>query len=859
MIIKELRILPALAFARLGSSDLPLDNYTLEVEEDPMDPLDNYRRIKGAETLVVDETTGEITETITPSEVTFKKDGKIRPVAPFLEVFAVTGKDKLEPLTSGLLKRADIGPGCISWRVVVANRKVVRRTDDERDAVLAETEWFSDHDPQPLKGYCENFISPDRFIDFGSVRFIRPNAKFPEIRLRFTPAKGLIYGPKLSRKDPLIPASRAIYDVKKGTWYLYEVKPPRKPGPGTGKGFQNETMPPSLYAITPPAPPWLHGGKAISRGYLDDACDGFVEVSLKLPRGKRLLARARIASAPPLLVPDTFIVRTLADEFEQIIHGPEVSKTEPPEVTRARAEDIIRRAYETVHFLNVAVMNGDNFGDRRAEDLDSMPAEEAFGTDRMMRPVFDKESGKVNTLSALQHHRVVFQWVRKGNAHLSLPYLRPPDKVADYTDSGRRKMPALMCGADNNYLALTYRQIDTIRKTATGRPTPAKPTVPAAPRLTPRNVSAQLYYEGAGNPLAARPATSVGNCIPGLELDFRAVWRRLFKGIVLREYDNLVVDIDPDLRDRKIRQLKGHRLLRVAGIPVVTQMRGPSAERLHEDYETAPAIATERNPYAIAPLEWSNALAGVLHKYQGKKVRCDFTKSESWHQQQPWHDEPGSYISVDFMVRHFFEADTAVISRALADAGELTQGLCSPWQNDYRECSCYYWASARPDFVNIDSNSQGDNWMQKVRTGEYVPDDYEDKRLILFEDILSPDWEKWFRFQVGGRDVEGAVAEPLLKEAAGKVSAGKASESSSKKVSFQRDIKPVFRPLDIESMRARHVFLGDYEFMKVPENARMVLARLSGQQKPRMPDGGPYWDRRQLGLFRQWIRDGFKP
>jgi hypothetical protein len=861
MVIKELRILPPLAFARLGSAAEPLDNYTVEVVEDPVDPLDNYRQIKPAATLVVDETTGEVTAASTPSAITFKQDGRIRPVAPFLEVFAVTGKDKLEPLTVGLLQRAGLEPANVSWRVVVANRKVVRRTDNERDLVAADTQWFSGHEPQPLRGYCKNFISSDRFIDLGRVRYLKPNEKFPGIRLRFTPAHGLIYGPRLKEKDPLISHDRAIYDVKKGSWYEFQVIPPQEPGPGSARGFQDETMPPSLFAIKPPAPPWLHDDKAISRGYLDDACDGFVEVALTLRNGKQLIARSRIVSAPPLLVPDSFMVRTLADEFDQIIHGPTVSKTEPPEVTRARAEDIIRRAYETVHFLNVEVMNGDDVGDRAAEELDTMPAEEAFGTQRMMRPIFDKKSGRTNTLAALEQHRIAFQWIREGNATLILPYLRQPDEVADYTDTGRRKMPALMCGADNNYLALTHRQIDTIRKTATGKRTRARLPARPSPQLTPRNVSAQLYYEGAGNPLAVRPVTSVGNCIPGLEMDFRAVWRRLFKGIVLREYDNLVVAVDPDLRNAKKRRLKGHRLLRVAGIPVLTQMRGPSAERLHDDYERAPANSTVNNPYAVAPLEWSNALADVLHKYQGKKVRCDFTKSVAWNQQQPWRDDPGSYVSFDFTVRHFFEDETAVISRALADAGELTQGLCSPWQNDYRECSCYYWASARPDFVNVDSNSQGDNWMQKERTGEYVPDDYVDKRLILFEDILSPDWEKWFRFQVGGKDAEPAMkgTEPPMKDPVAPISTPLTRKSTSKEASFERDIKPLFLPQDVQCMRARNVFLGDYEFMKVPQNARMVLARLSGEQTPRMPEGGPYWGRRQLRLFRTWIRQGLKP
>ena len=108
------------------------------------------------------------------------------------------------------------------------------------------------------------------------------------------------------------------------------------------------------------------------------------------------------------------------------------------------------------------------------------------------------------------------------------------------------------------------------------------------------------------------------------------------------------------------------------------------------------------------------------------------------------------------MVRPFFETDSAVISPALAKPGELTQGLCSPWQNDYRECSCYYWASARPDYVNIEPTpsgaSRGDNWMQKVRTGEYVADDYVDTRLLHYDELFTS-WESVLKFQVGGRDV----------------------------------------------------------------------------------------------------------
>ena len=77
--------------------------------------------------------------------------------------------------------------------------------------------------------------------------------------------------------------------------------------------FDNETLPPSLYAIEPPAPSWLYDNEAFSRGYLDDACDGFVEVRLTRrgedPDKSSLTAKARICSGPPAMAPDSLFVR----------------------------------------------------------------------------------------------------------------------------------------------------------------------------------------------------------------------------------------------------------------------------------------------------------------------------------------------------------------------------------------------------------------------------------------------------------------------------------------------------------------------------------------------------------------------
>jgi hypothetical protein len=88
-------------------------------------------------------------------------------------------------------------------------------------------------------------------------------------------------------------------------------------------------------------------------------------------------------------------------------------------------------------------------------------------------------------------------------------------------------------------------------------------------------------------------------------------------------------------------------------------------------------------------------------------------------------------------------------------------------------------------------------------------------------------------------------------------------------ISFQKDIRPLFRPKDIACMDAMGVLLGDYDYMSDPAgndiyrdhaNARTVLCHLSPNQcTPRMPMGGPYWSEQQLATFDQWMTDGFQP
>jgi hypothetical protein len=265
----------------------------------------------------------------------------------------------------------------------------------------------------------------------------------------------------------------------------------------------------------------------------------------------------------------------------------------------------------------------------------------------------------------------------------------------------------------------------------------------------PLNLTAQLNHRARGNPPNTLPHSAISNCFPGLEFDFRAIWRRIFVGIVIVENNNYVIKAE----DPKYEKLVGHRLLRIDNQDVVVATSGP----VIPGRGAVPLASGGGNPVAF--MEWSNSIARVLRK-QGQKVRCEFTKDPSTPEVLVPSD-PAQLIAEDLEIRRIFQPSsvpgehTAVLSEELIQPGELSQGLCSPWQNDYRECACYYWAASRPDYINVepadDGASRGDNWMQRQRGGEYVLDNRSDSRLLNYDDLFTA-WEKYLRFIIQGKD-----------------------------------------------------------------------------------------------------------
>ena len=129
----------------------------------PDDGLD-FRRITPAETLYVGASSGEIADARTPDAIVLRGGHHIGPVAPFLEVFARTAPDRIEPLTIDLLRGHGLSPADVRWTVGIGNLKAFRRTGDQGDKAIARLARISDHAAHPLETTAPNFLPGKCFL-----------------------------------------------------------------------------------------------------------------------------------------------------------------------------------------------------------------------------------------------------------------------------------------------------------------------------------------------------------------------------------------------------------------------------------------------------------------------------------------------------------------------------------------------------------------------------------------------------------------------------------------------------------------------------------------------------------------------
>ncbi len=228
--------------------------------------------------------------------------------------------------------------------------------------------------------------------------------------------------------------------------------------------------------------------------------------------------------------------------------------------------------------------------------------------------------------------------------------------------------------------------------------------IPLRPIL-PRNLTARADHLVAGNPMTARPESGVGNAHPGLEFDVRVLDRHFLPGLkfdfqygagaklaalVPAENPALPALTEDDLTQGLFLLLVKARfgkdptrnaVVRLAGVDGYLVLRhiidlepgtrtvivGPLPNS-QDDRDRLVRIQTA--------LETNGALPALQRGDGGELVYAMVTGKRD------------SFLTPD-----------GVIDPDLIPPGELTQNLCSPWQWDFADCYCYYWASSKPDIV----------------------------------------------------------------------------------------------------------------------------------------------------------------
>lgn len=232
-------------------------------------------------------------------------------------------------------------------------------------------------------------------------------------------------------------------------------------------------------------------------------------------------------------------------------------------------------------------------------------------------------------------------------------------------------------------------------------------------KLLPRNVAARRRAADPGrrphlvpgNPVSTRLESGVGNCFPGLECDLRNLERRFFPF--------LEVDVvQPVGRVREGIRVVSVDLPGVNAAAASGSLDAATAAAYRLVAQTMPAAPTTRNAaWMVRVLE--GTFGPIGHRTLTLPLQTGTSMGPGRNPPDPW--TAIRMLTEDTEVRlELARASAAAITLrgrrtrylddngALADVflpGELTQSLCSPWTHDFRDCSCFYWASNHPDIA----------------------------------------------------------------------------------------------------------------------------------------------------------------
>jgi hypothetical protein len=500
-LIQAIFVTPGLAFARLGGSSTPLSAYAWIDTRAPRS--DGETSIAPAWTLAIQPDGSP--QPFMPDSIGFRDGDLIRPVAPFYEIWARVGEAgsapatwREVPLTPALLQANGLTLNGLQIKVTAQNLKAARRTGDPElgfGTFPPLTIGATDNSRVAIFGVSPPsastpMIPAGRRIPLGSVQILRsivqPSGEpwssavnVETLRFRYTPARGLFYGPpeaaqavpQNGRPAPAVRPENAFLDPGAG-WRGTSTNQLVQPGDTYDVINQLQS---GIQNVRP--------GVGPSLGVVDDTCEVHFEVSLQRSGALQALTAKSVAFVgPPDFAPDRRPFISAADELNDRDADARARNAALGNADLERwVEDLFERIYETVSLFNV-----DNYRASRAaspqnlrpQDIDAgardRPTAAMGGRDALRNPLFKLAAPTTNDpLPLSEHARMRHRYMSDLQNLIEIVSLdadrikaivRPPFEIEGFetANTSSMRMPPFMRQSNALPLTLTNWQYDLL-------------------------------------------------------------------------------------------------------------------------------------------------------------------------------------------------------------------------------------------------------------------------------------------------------------------------------------------------------------------------------------------------------------
>jgi hypothetical protein len=301
-------------------------------------------------------------------------------------------------------------------------------------------------------------------------------------------------------------------------------------------------------------------------------------------------------------------------------------------------------------------------------------------------------------------------------------------------------------------------------------------------KVFPRNLTARAARLVAGNPASTRLESGVANCFPGLEFDVRMLDTRFFPGLLFR-----IVTAPLRAEPGTAPDQQGFRLL------YLDYLQDPMLPMTSEEPWVQTLLAAYLGTVGSTVLATGRWYLDAIEQ-GGKRIEMHDAQSGFWDGERVWFFvraiAPDAPLTITLVRRDAGSTSVAPVvltgfrrpyvnAAGVIDAayrpGELTETMCNPWQHDFRDCGCHYWAANHPDvvFAEVDAvkalpGGDSSNPQRANTLLDWIRDDHSRAGAASAENNvfanrpyeidhfeINRHWER-LRFVLEGREIDGA-------------------------------------------------------------------------------------------------------